>query len=84
MARTSRASQAFVLRRNLAVQFHPELTAATLHGWLELDGRQLVEADGLDPEVLYRHTLAEDATAGRRRSAALVDAFLDQVAFPST
>ena len=83
VARTSRASQAFVLRRNLAVQFHPELTAATLHDWLELDGRELVEADGQDPEVLYRHTLAEDPTAGRR-SAALVDAFLDQVAFPST
>lgn len=80
VARTSRASQAFVLRRNLAVQFHPEVTASTLHGWLELDGRELVEADGQDAEVLYQHTLAEERVAGLRAHA-LVDAFLDRVAF---
>ena len=82
VARNSHASQAFVLRRNLAVQFHPELTSSTLHGWLDLDGRELVEADGQDPEVLYQHTLAEDAAASLRAHA-LVDAFLDRVAFPA-
>ncbi len=79
VARNSMASQAFVLRRNLAVQFHPELTAATLHGWMELGGRAKIEADGQNADVLYQHTLAEGEDAGRRAHR-LVDAFLDQIA----
>ncbi len=79
IARNSVASQAFVLRRNLAVQFHPELTAAGLQGWLDNGGRSLAEADGQDSEILYQHTLAEGEDASRRAHD-LVDAFLDQVA----
>ena len=79
IARNSVASQAFVLRRNLAVQFHPELTAAGLHGWLENGGRALAAADGQDPDILFQHTLAEGED-GARRAHDLVDAFLDQVA----
>ena len=81
IARNSVASQAFIIRRNLAVQFHPELTAAGLHGWLELGGRAKVAADGQDPDVLYQHTLAEGEDAANRAHA-LVDAFLDRVAHP--
>lgn len=79
IARNSLASQAFVLRRNLAVQFHPELTPAGLKGWYENGGRPLVEADGQDPDILYQHTLAEAEDAARRAHD-LVDAFLDRVA----
>jgi GMP synthase-like glutamine amidotransferase len=79
IARDSLASQAFVLRRNLAVQFHPELTAAGLRGWYDNGGRDAVVADGQDPEVLYQHTLAEGESAARRAHD-LVDAFLDHVA----
>lgn len=79
IARNSLASQAFVLRRNLAVQFHPELTPAGLKGWYENGGRPLVVADGQDPEVLYQHTLAEAQDAAHRAHD-LVDAFLDRVA----
>ena len=79
LARNSVASQAFVLRRNLAVQFHPELTAAGLQGWLENGGRAGVVADGQDADILYQHTLAEGEDAGRRAHD-LVDAFLDRVA----
>ena len=79
IARNSLASQAFVLRRNLAVQFHPELTPAGLKGWYENGGRPHVEADGQDPEVLYQHTLAQAEDAAKRAHD-LVDAFLDQVA----
>lgn len=79
IARDSRASQAFILRRNLAVQFHPETTAASLTGWLGNGGRELVEADGQDPDVLVQHTLAEQESA-TQRAYALVDAFLDRVA----
>lgn len=79
LARNSVASQAFVLRRNLAVQFHPELTAAGLQGWFDNGGRALVEADGQDADVLYQHTLAEGEDAAQRAHR-LVDAFLEKVA----
>lgn len=79
IARNSLASQAFVLRRNLAVQFHPELTPGGLKGWYENGGRPHVVADGQDPDVLYQHTLAEAEDAAARAHD-LVDAFLDRVA----
>ena len=79
IARNSVASQAFLLRRNLAVQFHPELTAGGLQGWLENGGRAGAVADGQDPDILYQHTLAEGEDAARRAHD-LVDAFLDRVA----
>ena len=79
IARDSLASQAFTLRRNLAVQFHPELTAAGLQGWFNNGGRSQVEADGQDPDILYQHTLAEGEDAALRAQS-LVDAFIDRVA----
>jgi len=79
IARNSLASQAFVLRRNLAVQFHPELTADGLLGWIDNNGRALIEADGQDPDVLHAHMVAEEGAASERAHR-LVDAFLDQVA----
>ena len=71
--------QAFVLRRNLALQFHPELTAASLMGWLENGGYAGARAAGFDPGVLLAETdnLAADAA---HRAALLVDGFLDRVA----
>ena len=79
IARNAVASQAFTVGRSLAVQFHPELTAATLEGWLAEGGREQVLADGQDPDAMLAHTRAEeqDATA---RTDALVDAFLERVA----
>lgn len=82
IARNSRASQAFILRRNLAVQFHPEITPYGFSLWMNNDGRALVEADGQDPDLLYQHLMAEQED-GAARAHALVDAFLDQVAFPN-
>lgn len=79
IARNSRASQGFTLRRNLAVQFHPEVTPAGLLGWYDNGGRPMVEADEQDPDVLYRHTVAE-ADAAAHRAHQLVDAFLTRIA----
>lgn len=81
IARTPRASQAFTLRRNLAVQFHPELTAPMLEGWYTSPGNgiALVAADGQDPDVLLAQTAHEQPRA-RDRAHRLVDAFLDRVA----
>jgi GMP synthase-like glutamine amidotransferase len=79
IARTDAAPQAFVLRRNLAVQFHPELTALQLAGWLDNGGAAYVTAHGLDPRRLHDETVRrEQDAAGRSRR--LVHRFLDQVA----
>jgi GMP synthase-like glutamine amidotransferase len=79
VASSAVAPQAFVLRRNLAVQFHPELTPSSLAGWLGNGGDAGARALGFDPALLVEETdlLAE---RNRERAAALVDAFLDQVA----
>jgi GMP synthase-like glutamine amidotransferase len=78
IARNSLASQAFMLRRNLAVQFHPEITSSSLKGWMDNGGRALIEADGQDPDVLLAHLSVEQAAVGARAHD-LVDAFLDHV-----
>lgn len=79
IARNSAASQAFSYGRNLAVQFHPGLTASTLNGWLDEGGRKQVRDDGQDPDVLLAHTSAEESVA-EQRTIALLDAFLDWIA----
>jgi GMP synthase-like glutamine amidotransferase len=79
VARNAAASQVFVLRRNLALQFHPEVDAAGLKGWLEFGGYRQAEAAGLDAGVLLRQTEAMEADYAAR-ARGLVDSFLDRVA----
>jgi GMP synthase-like glutamine amidotransferase len=73
------APQAFVLRRNLAVQFHPEIDAESLAGWMQDGGDHDARSRGLDPEVMLEHVRSLDPET-RVRAAALVDYFLDEVA----
>ena len=68
-----------MLRRNLAVQFHPELTSSMLAGWLGNGGAGKAKAAGLDPDTLLAETRATEAAA-RARAHRLVDGFLDVVA----
>ncbi|SHN38149.1 type 1 glutamine amidotransferase [Cryptosporangium aurantiacum] len=79
LARNPAASQAFRLRRNLAVQFHPELTSTMLAGWLGNGGAAGARSHGVDIDALVARTreLSADAT---RRTRALVDGFLAHVA----
>jgi GMP synthase-like glutamine amidotransferase len=79
IARNDVASQAFVLRRNLALQFHPELDPAMLDGWLTNGGAEELERAGLDLDEV-RAATDRELPAVRLRTHALVDAFLDRVA----
>lgn len=78
LARNDAASQAFRLRRNLAVQFHPELTASSLDGWLDNGGVAQAESRGIDVAALRSRTAQEEADSVRRAHA-LVDGFLSGV-----
>lgn len=78
IARSAQSSQAFLLRRNLAVQFHPELTLASLTGWLRNGGADHARAAGFDPEAMVRATIFEGSLAAGRAKA-LVHAFLNRV-----
>jgi GMP synthase-like glutamine amidotransferase len=79
IARTANSSQAFVLGRALALQFHPEIDTALLDLWLAEDRDGEVVGAGLSHDELRKRTteLAEDAAT---RIRALVQGFLTNVA----
>jgi GMP synthase-like glutamine amidotransferase len=79
IARNPIASQAFTFDRSLAVQFHPELNAAVLKGWLDWGGLRSVGEDGQDAKIMMAQTIAEDEDS-KQRTFALVDAFLKDIA----
>ncbi|HUW78674.1 MAG TPA: type 1 glutamine amidotransferase [Candidatus Nanopelagicaceae bacterium] len=79
IARSTRASQAFVQGRTLALQFHPEIVEESLRAWLLDGGMDQLLADGQDPEILMALT-AKESPAASERAFALVDVFLDRVA----
>lgn len=77
VARSAVASQTFLLRRNFAVQFHPELAADALRGWLDNGGHAELLKHDLDPAAVYDEMVAEEPAA-RERTYRLVDAFLER------
>ena len=80
VARSPKASQAFVIGRTLGLQFHPEVTSDVFDAWLTVPGgADSLEGDGVDVDVLRAQTRHEDEPA-TRRAHDLVDAFLDEVA----
>jgi GMP synthase-like glutamine amidotransferase len=78
IARSTRASQAFVQGRTLALQFHPEILESALKTWLDDGGNDQLRDDGQDPQILMAMT-ARESPASAARAYALVDAFLDQI-----
>lgn len=79
VARTAHSSQAFVLGRALALQFHPEVDATLLETWLADDRDNEVAAAGLThDELRYRTTQLADSAATRIRG--LMRGFLARVA----
>ena len=78
VARNANSSQAFVLGRNLAVQFHPEMTSEILASWIATGGAAEVDQFGMELETLVRQTTESDAS-NRKRAHRLVDQFLDRM-----
>jgi GMP synthase-like glutamine amidotransferase len=78
IARTDRASQAFRLRRNLAVQFHPELDLTLLRLWIDDDRDGEVASLGVSADDLLARTgqLQQDA---EHRVRLLVGGFLQNL-----
>lgn len=74
LAESPAGPQAFRLRNNLGLQFHPEVDAAVLEEWMITDRDQLRDC-GVDPDALLARTIAETPKA-RTRAEALVRAFL--------
>ena len=77
IAETSVAPQAYVVGRNLGLQFHPEVTPEIMESWVKAYRHEL-DGDGVDPDALLEetHRLAPE---GRRRSERLFNAFLTRV-----
>jgi GMP synthase-like glutamine amidotransferase len=81
LARNDVCSQAFVLRHNLGVQFHPEVDAATVRAWIELGGRPaeaFLEAAGTGVAAVLADSARHEARA-REDLARLLDRFLADV-----
>lgn len=74
VARNGCGVQAFVLPGVLAVQFHPEVLALTLAGWLERYSA-LPAALGIDAAELVAQVCAREPES-RRAAHALVESFL--------
>jgi GMP synthase-like glutamine amidotransferase len=66
LARNEVSVQAFTLRGNLAVQFHPEVDGPQLERWLTDGGRAEAERAGRDPEKFLAQTIAEEPAAAAR------------------
>jgi GMP synthase-like glutamine amidotransferase len=78
VARNANSSQAFLLGRNLAVQFHPEMTSEILTSWIATGGAAEIDQFGMELETLVRQT-AENDVSNRERAHRLVDQFLDRM-----
>ncbi len=76
LARNSLAPQAFSIRRNLALQFHPEVTSSVLRAWIEVTGDQDIVNDSQDLDILMAHLAAND-THTTQRAHKLVDYFIE-------
>ena len=75
LARNEIGVQAFVIRRHLAVQFHPEVDGDQLRRWLDGGGRAEAERAGQDPDAFLAETVAQEPAA-RERADRLVAAAL--------
>ncbi len=78
ISRNAQGSQAFLLGRSLALQFHPELDGALLSRWIADDRDRDIETLGIDENELIART-AELEDDARRRVHQLVRGFIARV-----
>ncbi len=74
LAATDAGPQAFRLRRNLGLQFHPEADREVIEGWFADDIDQIAGV-GVDPEQLLAET-GRQGVAARARAERLLANFL--------
>ena len=79
LARSVAGPQAFVVGRSLGVQFHPEVTAEIVTGWLDTAPPEELDRPGVDVDLIRADTAANAEAAGRACDR-LVDWFVDHVA----
>jgi GMP synthase-like glutamine amidotransferase len=79
-ASTAAGPQSYRIGRMLALQFHPEVTPAIIRRWGS-ESLEDAERYGLDLPAIYEQS-DQLALQSQARCHALVDAFLDRVAFP--
>jgi GMP synthase-like glutamine amidotransferase len=72
-------TQAFRLRRNLGVQFHPEVDGPHLQGWFDYGGVSELERFDMNADELMAETI-RNAEISRPHTNALVDWFLSDIA----
>ncbi len=79
LARNGSGLQAFTSGRNLAVQFHPEMTADLIASWCEAGGDQELVIAGVDPDEVIEQSrrLAVESQPALER---MLDWFLDEIA----
>ena len=78
LADTDVGPQAYVVGRNMGVQFHPEVTPQIMDSWVRTYRHEL-DAEGVDPDALLDQTRRQ-AVVNRRTSWQLLEAFLERVA----
>ncbi len=79
LARSPSGPQAFVIGRSLGVQFHPEVTAEIVTGWLDVAPAEELERPGVDPAAIRDGTDRHAEAAGRSCDT-MVDWFVSDVA----
>lgn len=72
LATSDRGVQAFTLRSNLGLQFHPEATTDILTCWLDMGGEEIAVKEGTS-----RAQLLAGARANQDRARRDIDALLD-------
>jgi GMP synthase-like glutamine amidotransferase len=79
LARNESGLQAFTVGRNLAVQFHPEMSGELIASWCEAGGDEELRQAGVEPSEMIAESrrLAVDSQPALER---MLDWFLDDIA----
>jgi GMP synthase-like glutamine amidotransferase len=78
IADTDVGPQAYVIGRNLGLQFHPEVTPEIMGNWVRAYRHEL-DAEGVDPDALLEET-ERRAPQARKTTELLLNNFLDGIA----